>query len=145
MELVEAYHKAVRDIDVYGTPLEIATLITLIEQRLDVDWFREHEAEKRFRRLTGKIQYVFVRAHNDEHQGIAIELRAMDYGLALFNLVPERSPLSIDEFNSIVVDFFLRFIDPAALDLELLTEISAAEICEKRGRQHSATIVIANG
>ena len=32
METVDHHHKAVRDLDIYGTPLEIATLITLIER-----------------------------------------------------------------------------------------------------------------
>ena len=144
MESIDHYHRAVRDLDIYGTPLEIATLITLIERSLDADWFRAHEAEERFRRLTGKIQYVFIRAHTDDRQGVAIELRATHYGLTVFNLVPERGPLSIDDYNAIVIDFFLRFIDPAALDLELFTEISPDEICAKRGRRHSATIVIAD-
>jgi hypothetical protein len=144
MESIDHYHRAVRDLDIYGTPLEIATLITLIERSLDSDWFRGHEYEERFRRLTGKEQFVFIRAHREDRPGVAIELRATHYGLAVFNLVPERGPLSIDDYNAIVIDFFLRFIDPAALDLELFTEISPDEICAKRGRAHSATIVIAD-
>ncbi|MGC2306415.1 hypothetical protein [Candidatus Binatus sp.] len=144
MQSIDHYHKAVRDLDIYGTPLEIATLITLVERSLDGDWFRAYEAEERFRRLTGKVQYIFIRAHTDDRQGVAIELRATHYGLAVFNLVPERGPLSIDDYNAIVIDFFLRFIDPAALDLELFSEISPDEICAKRGRRHSATIVVAD-
>jgi hypothetical protein len=144
MESIDHHHKAVRNLDIYGTPLEIAALITLIEQRLDSDWFRAHEAEEEFQRRTGKVQYIFIRAHHDDRRGIAIELRSTPYGLMVFNLVPEHSALSIEEHNSILVDFFLRFVDPAALDLELLTEISPDEICAKRGRRHSATIVVAD-
>lgn len=141
MESIDYYHRAVRDLDVYGTPLEIATLIALIEQQLDGDWFRAHEDEEKFQRRTGKVQYIFIRAHRDDRQGIAIELRPTHYGLTLFNIVSEQSSLSIDEFNVIMIDFFLRFIDPAALDLALPTEISPDEICAKRGRRHSALIV----
>lgn len=144
MESINYYHKAVRDLKVYGTPLEIATLIALIEQRLDGGWFRARYAEEEFRRRTAKVQYIFIRAHSNDRRGIAIELKATPYGLTVFNLVPERSCLSIDEFNATLVDFFLRFIDSAALDLELFTEISPDEICAKRGRRHSATIVIAD-
>ena len=144
MESIDHYHEAVRDLEIYGTPLEIATLITLIERSLDGDWFRAHEDEERFRRRTGKVQYIFIRAHRDDRQGVAIELRATPSGLTVFNLVPERFPLSIDDYNATMLDFFLRFIDSAALDLELFTEISPDEICAKRGRPHSATIVIAD-
>jgi len=140
MESIE-YHKTIRDLKVYGTPLDIKMLIAVIEEQLDDDWFRAHEEEEKFRWRLGKIQYIFIRAHREYRQGVAIALRVTEYGLNLFNLVPERTPLSIDEYNAIVADFFLRFIDPAALELELLTEISPDEICAKQGRQHRTLIV----
>jgi len=140
MEAIEYEHKAVRDLKVYGTPVEIETLIAHIERQLDADWFRAHEAEEEFRRRTGHVQWVFIRASSDDREGVAIELRATPFGLEVFSVVPERTTFSIDNYNAVVVEFYLRYLDPAALDLELMVEISPDEICAKRGHRHSAVI-----
>ena len=141
MKSIEEFHRAVRSVRVYGTPPEIETLVVNIERMLDDEWFREHEAEERFRRRTGCLQYVFIRARKGERPGVAVELRATRFGLTVHNLVPERYQLSIEDHNEILVDFFLRYIDPVSLELELLTEISSDEICIKHGRRHTALIV----
>jgi len=141
MESIEEFHRAVRDVRVYGTPLEIETLVVNIERMLDTDWFREHEAGERFRRRTGCLQYVFIRARKGERPGVAIELRATRFGLTVHNLAQGRYQLSIKDHNEILVDFFLRYIDPVSLELELLAEVSSDEICVKHGRRHTSLIV----
>jgi hypothetical protein len=141
MKSIEEFHRTVRDVRVFGTPSEIETLIAIVERMLDHDWFREHEAEERFRRRTGCAQYIFIRARKGERPGVAIELRATRFGLTVHKLVPERYQLSLEDHNEILVDFFLRYIDPVSLELELLTEISSDEICIKHGRRHTELIV----
>jgi hypothetical protein len=69
MESIDHYHRAVRDLNVYGTTLEIETPIARIERGLNSEWFREHDAEERFRRRTGSVQYIFIRARRtDRHR-----------------------------------------------------------------------------
>ena len=123
-ESTAPYTKVFRDLRIYGDQPAIAALIARIEMLLDGGWFRDRDRELMFPQMTG-VHYVFVRPSGEDRQGVAMLLDAKRYGVNVSNIAPERHRLCCEEYNAILVDFFLRFIDPAAVELELLWELTS--------------------
>ena len=119
--------KVFRDLTVYGDPEVLHALIEGIEKRLADGWFRDREPEQR---LTGGGRsrfFLFARRASAEQPAIALAMCAEGRRLSVTNIVPDGDSLSRAQYNSILVEFYLKFLHPAAAEVGLPIELSPDE------------------
>ncbi len=114
-----------RNLKIYGNQRQVESLVARLEQLVDDGWSRAHSEEGYLRQLDREGYYIFSRQPTPTLQGVALFLEVTSYGMWVGNIVPEREQLCSDEYNAILVNFFWRFIDPAASELKLHTELSS--------------------
>jgi hypothetical protein len=111
--------KTFRELTVFGEPEALEALISSIERRLEDEWFRGRHPHAR--------QFCFVRRANAEHPEVALLMSIDGRRLIISNIVPNGHELSVAQYNSVLTEFYLRFLHPAALETGLPVELSSDE------------------
>jgi hypothetical protein len=119
--------KVFRELTVYGDPEALHALIAGIERRLADGWFRGREHEESRRRFSREHQFCFVRRPNAEHPEVALLMNIDGRRLMVSNIVPNGHELSRAQYNWFLVEFYLRFLHPAAEEAGLSIELSSDE------------------
>jgi len=121
--------KVFRDLTVYGDPEALDALIPAIERRLADDWSRDRESEQRLAGAAGQSQFfLFPRSASAKCPEIALAMCRDGRQLSVTNVVPnDFDRLSCAQYNSIVIEFYLKFLHPAATEAGLPIELSPDE------------------
>ncbi len=123
--------KRFRDLAVFGEREDLEALISSIEGRLADEWSRDRSSEKRIYGVgdvLGGKGFIFVRSANTELPAVALFLVLRDRRLTVPNIVPDGVELSIERYNGILTEFYLKFVHPAAQEAGLTVELSSDEL-----------------
>jgi hypothetical protein len=121
--------KVFRDLTVYGDPEVLDGIIPEIERRLADGWSRDRESEQRLAGAAGQSRFfLFARLASAERPGVALAMCSEGRRLSVTNVVPdEYGRLSCAQYNSILIEFYLKFLHPAALEADLSIQLSPDE------------------
>lgn len=109
--------KVFRDLNVYGDPEVLIALAAVIESRLEDGWSRDRESEQHMPPVGGKSRcFLFSRCAGVLGRPVKLALWAEGRRLSVPNIVPgdDGDELSCVEYNSALIEFYLRFLHPAA-------------------------------
>jgi len=128
----EAAHtttKVFRDLTVYGDPEVLDALIPGIESRLADGWYRDRESEQGLPSDGGQSQFfLFARRASDARPAVALAMCAEGRRLSVTNVMPDDDDrLSCAQYNAILLEFYLKFLHPAASEAGLTVELSSDE------------------
>jgi hypothetical protein len=128
-EAAHSITKVFRDLTVYGDPEVLDALIPGIENRLADGWYRHWESEQR---LPGDGRqsrfFLFARRASAARPAVALAMCADGRRLSVTNIVPDDDDrLSCAEYNAILLEFYLKFLHPAAAEAGLPIELSPDE------------------
>ena len=121
--------KVFRDLTVYGDPEVLYALIPGVESRLVDGWSRDRESEQRLPGDGGQSRFfLFARHASAERPAVALAMCAEGRRLSVTNVVPDDyGQLSCAQYNSILIEFYLKFLHPAAAEAGLPIELSPDE------------------
>ncbi len=120
--------KVFREVTVYGDPEVLHALIPGIERRLADGWSRDREFEQRLPGAGGQSRFfLFARRACAERPAVKLAMCAKERRLSVTDIVPDAGSLSRAQYNSILVEFYLRFLHPAAEEAGLPIELSPDE------------------
>jgi hypothetical protein len=121
--------KVFRDLTVYGAPEVLDALIPAIESQLADGWSRDRESEQRLGGDGGQSRFfLFACRASAERPAVALAMCAEGRRLSVTNVVPDDyDRLSCAQYNSILVEFYLKFLHPAAAEAGLPIELSPDE------------------
>jgi hypothetical protein len=119
--------KRFRDLTVFVEPEALDPLISAIESRLADGWSRNAEHDEEMRGLSGGPAFCFVRNATADLPAVALVMGLDGNRLEANNIVPHGERLSIDEYNSILIEFFLKFLHEPASEAGLFVELSPDE------------------
>ncbi len=121
--------KVFRDLTVYGDPEVLDPLIPAIESRLADGWSRDRESEQRLGGGGGQSRFfLFARSASAERPAVALAMCAEGRRLSVTNVMPgDPGRLSCAQYNSILVEFYLKFLQPATAEAGLPIELSPDE------------------
>ncbi len=121
--------KVFRDLTVYGDPEVLDPLIPAIESRLADGWSRDRESEQRLGGGGGQSRFfLFARSASAERPAVALAMCAEGRRLSVTNVMPgDPGRLSCAQYNSVLVEFYLKFLQPAAAEAGLPIELSPDE------------------
>lgn len=123
--------KVFRNLNVYGDPERLIALIAVIESRLSDGWFRDLESEQYMPPAGGKSRcFLFSRCAGASGRAVKLALWAEERRLSVPNIVPndDVDRLSYAEYNATLIEFYLRFLYPAASEAGLLVELTPGEL-----------------
>ena len=128
-EATKVIAKVFRELKVYGEPEALDGVIAGIEKRLADGWSRDRESEENLPGDgTQSRFFLFARCAGAEGPAIRLAMRAEGRQLSVTNVMPaEVGFLSCTQYNSALVEFFLRFLHPAASEAGLRIELSPDE------------------
>jgi hypothetical protein len=127
-EATRGIAKVFREVTVYGDPEDLDALIPEIEGRLADGWSFDKESEQRLPSCGGQRFFLFPCRARAERPAVTLAMCADGRRLSVTNiLLKEDRSLSCAEYNSILVEFYLRFLQPAAAELGLPIELSPDE------------------
>lgn len=121
--------KVFRDLTVYGDPEVLDGMISRIESRLADSWTRDRESEQRLAGAGGQSRFsLFARRASAEQPAVALAICSEGRRLSVTNVVPDEcGSLSCAQYNSILIEFYLKFLYPAAAEAGLPIELSPDE------------------
>lgn len=120
--------KRFRDLTVLVDPETVGSLISRIEGRLTDGWLRCRKWERKCQASFVERAFCFVRSSTAEHPDVGLVMSIEDRRLTVDNIVPKDAELSVAQYNAILVEFFLKFLHPAALECGLTVELSSDEL-----------------
>ena len=121
--------KVFRELTVYGDPEALHALIPGIESRLADGWSRDLESEQRLPGAGGQSRFfLFARRASAERPAVKLAMYTEGRRLSVTNIVSDDAgSLSCAQYNSILVEFCLKFLHPAAEEAGLSIELSSDE------------------
>ncbi len=119
--------KVFRDLTIYGDPEALESLLSRLETLLSDGWSRDREREATLWCRPGQSQFCFVRRSSSEVPAIVLLMCPAGRELSVTNIVADRRELSVDDYNAILAEFYLRFLHPPASDAGLRVELSPDE------------------
>jgi hypothetical protein len=125
--------KVFRDLVVHGESARLEAMAEEISRSMANGWARDPEAEGNMRSgavLTHRPVYCFALGKGTRRTPAAtVFLLGKDQdSLYVANVVPhEKSELTHDEYNSILEDFYRKFVEPAARNVGVRAELSEPE------------------
>ncbi len=132
--------KVFRDLTVYGDPKVLDALIPAIESRLADGWSRDHECEQRLPGDRSQRFFFFACRASAERPAVALAMCAEGSRLSVTNVVPKDvGSISCAQYNSVLVEFYLKFLHPAAAEAGLPIELSPDERSFEREYGREAT------
>ncbi|MGB3549631.1 MAG: hypothetical protein WA993_03000 [Candidatus Binatus sp.] len=125
--------KIFRDLSVFCERDALNSLIVQIEASLTHGWSRDRMRESKFSPYFGRPIFCFMHTSNGTIPAVILVLTTQRFGASVCNIVPNGRELSCDQYNSILTEFYLRFLHPAASQNGLTTELSSDEIGIEEG------------
>ncbi len=122
--------KVFRELNAYGEPGGLQSMMVKIESALCDGWHRDCEGEARARPLCseGQVCFFFVRRAAAESPEIALAMTQEGRRLTIANIFPgEVGEISCEQYNSILTEFYLKFLHPASLETGVTIEVSSDE------------------
>jgi hypothetical protein len=121
--------KVFRDLTVYGDPEVLDALVPAIEKRLADGWSRDRESEQGLPGDGGQARFfLFARCASAERPAVKLTMRAEGHRLSVINITPDDpGRLFCAQYNSILVEFYLKFLHPTAAEAGLPSELSPDE------------------
>ena len=119
-----------QDLKLSGQRNELERLIAAISAMLPQHgWQRDLDAEKQLATATRDPMYSFACKASMDREAASLWLAYSNSGdLEVANIVPEeRNELSVHQYNSILNDFWQRFVQPAMAGLNINAEITKSE------------------
>jgi hypothetical protein len=128
-EATRGIAKVCRELTVYGDPEVLDALIAGIERRLAEGWSRDRESEQRLPGDGGQSRFfLFARRASAERPAVKLAICAEGRRLSVTNIMPDDDGrLSCAQYNSTLVEFYLKFLHPAAAEAGLPIELSPDE------------------
>ncbi len=128
MPTVRGITKVFRDLTVHGDPEVLGALIPGIESNLADGWCRDRESEQRLPGDRSQRFFLFARRASADRTAVRLAMCAEGRRLSVTNIVPDEvGSLSCAQYNSILVEFYLKFLHPAAAEAGLPIELSPDE------------------
>lgn len=127
--------KIARNLCVFCSPDLVEPLMAQIENSLSDGWTRDRALESEMLRVCKDTYFYFVRPSIAEEPAVRLEMIPQPFGATLSYIASEDKEelLSLDQYNSIRVEFYLRFVHPAATEKGLVASISSDEITIEEG------------
>jgi hypothetical protein len=122
--------KTFRKLNAYAEPELLESMIAKLTVTLFDGWLRDREGEERVRPFCGEGQVCFLFTGCAKAEGRDIALAMIQEGRRLFaaNIFPmEQGQISIEQYNSALVEFFLEFLHPAALEAGMAITVTSDE------------------
>lgn len=122
--------KVFRELNAYGEPSGLQSMIVKIESALCDGWHRDCKAEARSRRFCSEAEvwFFFLRRAAAESPEIALAMTQEGCRLTIANIFPtETGEISLDQYNSILTEFYLKFLHPASSETGVTIEVSSDE------------------
>jgi hypothetical protein len=122
--------KTFRELNAYAEPEVLESMVAKLTVTPFDGWLRDREGEERVRPLCGEGQVCFLFTGRAKAEGRDIALAMIQEGRRLFvaNIFPtEQGEISIERYNSTLVEFFLKFLHPAALETGVAITVSSDE------------------
>lgn len=120
--------KRFRELTVIGPPEALESLVETIEAQLRDGWHRNREREDQIQRLFVSWVFWFECRSNAERPAVALMMSLDGRRLSVADIFPrDIGELTVRQYNSILVEFYLRFLQEAAFERNLLVELSSDE------------------
>jgi hypothetical protein len=120
--------KVFRELTIFVEPQTLESLISRIESRLSDGWSRGREREQELRRLGPEQYFIFLCGANGEHPAVVLAMLLDGHRLRVVNIFPqEPGQITVRQYNSVLVDFHLRFLHQATLEAGMPVELSSDE------------------
>ena len=119
--------KVFRDLSIQGEPNQLAATLEAIEQSLTDGWARDRTTEGD---VVGRASYFCFACSAKPNRPAAFLflLQREQKLLKVTNIAPkEKHQLSHSEYNSLVEEFYQRFVQPAAEKVGVRAELAASE------------------
>lgn len=129
-EVTNSITKVFRDLTVYGDPRLLCDLVPRIESRLADGWSRDRKSEQRLPGDGGQSRFfLFSRRARGTQPAVKLAMCAEGRRLSVTNVIPgDNGRLPRGDYNSILVEFYLKSLQPAAAEAELPLDLSSDEI-----------------
>ncbi len=114
-----------RKLAIYGDRQTLNSLVSRLEKILCDGWSRDRARERL--PIYPYPQYCFLCGSNSECSPFVLLLGDEGHRLTVSDIAPKNTCLSLDQYNRILVEFFLKFLHPAASDLPLTFDLSSDE------------------
>lgn len=121
--------KVFRDLFIYVNRDNTSKFIVRLEEKLGSGWIRDTDAEKRTVKLINDEFFYFTCIAKDERNAALLALMRRDeQTLYVSNIVPQEPlRLSYDQYNSILEEFYERFVKPVVEEMGLKASLSHDE------------------
>jgi hypothetical protein len=120
--------KVFRELTIFGEPRILELLISRIESRLSDGWTRGREREQELRRFGPEQYFLFLCGSNADHPAVVLAMLLDGRRLRVVNIFPqEPGQITVRQYNSVLVDFHLRFLHQATLEAGMPVELSSDE------------------
>jgi hypothetical protein len=123
--------KTYRELTVFGEPEALESLISRLESQLNNGWSRDRQREKKLRRISADQVFFFSCCSNAERRAVVLGLLLDGRRLLVTNIASqEQGSITLSQYNSVLVEFYLGFLHPAAVEAGLLVDLSSDD-CEE--------------
>jgi len=116
-----------RELSSFGEPPALEAMVEKTESRLANGWFRDRQKERKLHLPGDSRSICFVLPAKDGLPDIALVLNLNGRCLRATNIVPNGKALSLNAYNSLLVQFYLAFLQPAASEAGVQIQLSSAE------------------
>ena len=119
--------KVFRELRVFGDRDDLESLVARLEAHLSDGWSRDREREATLWCRPGQSQFCFVRRSSSEVPAIVLLMCPAGRELSVTNIVADRRELSVDDYNAILAEFYLKFLHSVAAEAGLPVELTPDE------------------
>ncbi len=117
-------------LNIHGKAEELDRFPDQIDSKLSDGWTRNQSGENRLRQMDDARYYGFTCTKREARQEADLWLlRTASTDMSVVNIVPTTSgSLSIDEYNSLLEEFYEKFAEPTAAELGLDLELGDFDV-----------------
>jgi len=119
--------KELRELTVFGQPDVLERVIRETEGRLSDGWSRDRKSESNLQVSTRDRAFCFRCPANSRHPEAALVMNLDGRCLTVVNIVTTAQALTRERYNAILVEFYLRFLQPVAAEANVSAELSSDE------------------
>ena len=126
--------KVKRKVVIYADRQALELVTARLEAIPSGGWSRDREAEQHLTPWRNLV-YCFRCISNGECSPFLLLLRDDGSSLTIDEIEPRDTNPCIDQYNPILIEFFLKFLHPTALDLRVTFDLSSEALVGWRGAQ----------